>query len=191
MVDVHKRLHRLRSAGDVQDPIQLVTAEIIQESHVLCCDEFQVTDIADAMILKQLFSSLIDRGVVMVATSNRPPDDLYKNGAFLIHADCRPRRKLTLYFSCLLGLQRSLFLPFIDFLKQKLIVHSLEDSRTDYRLAKTKHAAMDVYMYPNTAENARKFEEDFLTHAEQCQIAPLVLRCVGKVIGTCVGNEGS
>lgn len=81
MVDVHKRLHRLRSRGDVQDPIQLVTAEIMQESYVLCCDEFQVTDIADAMILKQLFSSLIDRGVVMVATSNRPPDDLYKNGA--------------------------------------------------------------------------------------------------------------
>jgi predicted ATPase len=68
-------------------------------------------------------------------------------------------------------------------LKQKVIVHSLEDSRTDYRLAKTKHAAMDVYIYPNTAETARKFEEDFLTHAEQCQIAPLVLRCVALAWG--------
>jgi cell division protein ZapE len=126
MADVHERVYVARQAsGNGQkftDPIAVVAGEIANETRLLCLDEFMVTDITDAMILSRLFGQLFDRGVVLVATSNTPPDDLYKN-----------------------GLNRSLFLPFVDLLKRRTeIVHLA--SEKDYRLEKLGEAS--VYVTP-------------------------------------------
>ncbi len=117
MADVHERVRVFRQHiknGEVtdEDPIRLVAAEIAEESWLLCFDEFHVTDIADAMILGRLFTRMFELGVVVVATSNVAPDNLYKG-----------------------GLNRSLFLPFIATLQRQMDVVRL-DSRTDFRLEK-------------------------------------------------------
>jgi cell division protein ZapE len=95
------------------DPMPPVAADIFAEARLLCFDEFSVTDIADAMILSRLFAELFKRGCVLVATSNVEPGDLYRE-----------------------GLNRSLFLPFIDLLRAHADVVPL-DTETDYRLEKT------------------------------------------------------
>jgi cell division protein ZapE len=121
MVEVHDRIERERRAGTEQ-PIAKVASDLAAEATLLCFDEFQVDDIADAMILERLFRALFDSGVVVVATSNRAPDELYEH-----------------------GLQRERFLPFIALLKQKLYVLELDSGR-DYRLARL--SGKPVYHHP-------------------------------------------
>ena len=127
MVDVHERIHAYRQkvkAGEVKDtdPIPPVAADLIEGAWVLCFDEFSVTDITDAMILSRLFSELFARGCVLVATSNVAPEDLYRD-----------------------GLNRDLFLPFVDILEQHAEIFNL-DAATDYRLEKVSH--LPVYLTP-------------------------------------------
>ncbi len=108
MIEVHDWLHRHR--GDMVDTLLPdLAAEIAARCMVICFDEFHVHDVADAMILKRLFTAMLDRGVVVVATSNYKPDDLYER-----------------------GLQRELFLPFIALLKERLEVIHLNGAE-DYR----------------------------------------------------------
>jgi cell division protein ZapE len=117
MLDVHEHLRIYRNKlkfGEISegDPIGLTATDLSEEAWVLCLDEFHVTDIADAMILQRLFTRLLGRGVVVVATSNMEPSELYRE-----------------------GLNRALFLPFIDLVNQRLDIMRLE-ARADFRLEK-------------------------------------------------------
>jgi cell division protein ZapE len=109
MMEVHERL-RVERARELGDPIAPVARAIAEEAQLLCFDEMVVNNMADAAILSRLFTALIDGGVTVVATSNRPPSDLYKD-----------------------GLNRELFLPFIALLEQRLDILPL-NGPTDYRL---------------------------------------------------------
>jgi cell division protein ZapE len=123
MAEVHERIHASRKeikAGEIRDadPIQLVAAAIARETWLLCFDEFHVTDIADAMILGRLFKHLFELGVVVVATSNVTPGELYRN-----------------------GLNRALFLPFIALVEEHMTIVRLA-ARTDFRLEKLASASV-------------------------------------------------
>ncbi|KAI1007432.1 hypothetical protein K3495_g795 [Podosphaera aphanis] len=110
MQDIHKRLHKLKMEhGSSIDGAPFIAADIAEQGNVLCFDEFQCTDVADAMILRRLLEALMSHGVVLVTTSNRHPDDLYLN-----------------------GIQRESFVPCINLLKTQLNVINI-DSPIDYR----------------------------------------------------------
>ncbi|KAL0334139.1 UNVERIFIED_CONTAM: AFG1-like ATPase [Sesamum angustifolium] len=106
MLNVHSRLQKHKG---VADPLEVVAGELSDEAILLCLDEFMVNDVADALILNRLFRHLFSNGAILVATSNRAPDNLYEG-----------------------GLQRDLFLPFIATLKERCVVHQIGSS-VDYR----------------------------------------------------------
>jgi cell division protein ZapE len=136
MLEVHETLHRWRQEKPKQvDLIPALADKIAEETWLLCFDEFHVTNIADAMILGRLFTELFERGVVVVATSNWAPDDLYEG-----------------------GLQRDRFLPFIALLKEKLDVLELDAAR-DYRLQRLKD--LSLYHSPLGAASEAKMQEAF------------------------------
>jgi cell division protein ZapE len=127
MSHVHERVRVFRQLlkdGEIEgeDAIRLAAAEIAEESWLLCFDEFHVTDIADAMILGRLFTRLFELGVVLVATSNVAPSELYRD-----------------------GLNRALFLPFIAMIEKHMEVTELK-ARTDFRLEKL--AGQQVWYVP-------------------------------------------
>lgn len=125
MADVHERVHLYRQDKTEDDPIVRAAAALADEAWLLCFDEFHVTDIADAMILGRLFTQLFERGVVVVATSNLAPGELYKD-----------------------GLNRALFVPFIEMLEKHCDVVKLE-SRADFRLEKL--TGLPVWHVPDDA----------------------------------------
>ncbi|RMY62210.1 hypothetical protein D0865_00547 [Hortaea werneckii] len=123
MQDVHKELHKMKMAhGNDVDGIPFVASTIAERATVLCFDEFQCTDVADAMILRRLVQSLMAHGTVIVTTSNRHPTELYKN-----------------------GIQRESFIPCINLLLSRLRIINL-DSKTDYR--KVPRPPSGVYHHP-------------------------------------------
>lgn len=122
MLDTHARLRDARQREE-GDPIEPVAEAIAEEARLLCFDEMQVTNPPDAMILSRLFARLLEAGVKVVTTSNRPPDDLYRD-----------------------GLNRELFVPFIRLLEKRLLVVAV-DGGTDYRLDRLE--GVETWHVPN------------------------------------------
>jgi len=138
MLDVHERVHAVRQEmkrgqHEGEEPIRLVADALADQAWLLCFDEFHVTDIADAMILARLFSRLFEHGVVVVATSNVAPQELYKD-----------------------GLNRTLFVPFIHTLETHLDIVRL-DARTDFRLEKL--TGLPVWYAPADAAADLRLDE--------------------------------
>ncbi|HQR02702.1 MAG TPA: cell division protein ZapE [Rhodocyclaceae bacterium] len=132
MHEVHETLRRHKEESD---PLMRVADDIARAVRLLCFDEFHVSDIADAMILGRLFAALLDKGVVMVTTSNYPPDGLYPN-----------------------GLQRHLFLPTIDLIKTRLDVLEV-DGGVDYRLRTLER--IGTFIVPADAQATARMAANF------------------------------
>jgi cell division protein ZapE len=161
MADVHERVHAYRQEiknGSLpeQDPIQRAAAAIAEEIWLLCFDEFHVTDIADAMILGRLFTRLFELGIVVVATSNLAPGELYKE-----------------------GLNRALFLPFIALLQRHCDVMRL-DARIDFRLEKL--TGMPTWYVPADAKAKAALDEAWRRLAGEHAGAPHELVVKGHIV---------
>ncbi|MBO6539920.1 MAG: AFG1 family ATPase [Rhizobiaceae bacterium] len=161
MADVHDRIHKHRQAlkkGETKetDPVPPIAKTLADEAWVLCFDEFSVTDIADAMILSRLFSALFGHGVVLVATSNVAPDDLYKD-----------------------GLNRGLFTPFIGILKEHARILNL-DTETDYRLLRLNR--LPVYVTPLGAEAESQMDAAWEAVTDGKEVKPAELELKGRSV---------
>jgi len=155
MGDVHTRIGTARKT-DPGDPIPIVANQIAAEARVLCFDELHVTDIADAMILGRLFRALFEMSMTVVATSNVPPEGLYKD-----------------------GLNRDLFLPFVSLLNEHLHIHDFGAGK-DYRLDKV--VGRTLYFSPADAAADRGMDELWAEFTEQEQSAPGIVKSLGRDI---------
>jgi cell division protein ZapE len=153
MQDIH---HRLRALQGQPDPLKLVAADVGRETQLLCLDEFHVTDIGDAMLIRGLLEGLVEQQVVLVTTSNQQPDQLYAH-----------------------GLQRARFLPAIELIKGNLSVVAL-DGGSDYRLRTLTRAG--VYHHPVDAAADRALDEGFLGIAGEVGAANVKVEIEGRQI---------
>jgi peroxisome-assembly ATPase len=163
LLDVHAKLHSLakeRKAAqklDESDLIDDLANEMMKNTYFMCFDEFQVTFISDAVIMRRLFTKVFEKGLVMIATSNRPPSDLYLN-----------------------GLNRELFVPFIPVLEKHCIVHDM-DSKVDYRMVTASETdERSVYFDIRDSENVRKFEAKFYRWAQNQTQGDVELEIQGR-----------
>ncbi|MDR3515974.1 MAG: cell division protein ZapE [Azospirillaceae bacterium] len=158
LLEIQQRLHqeRTRDKAGAADVLIEIAKAIAAETWLLCFDEFHVVDIGDAMILGRLFTALFDRGVVVVATSNWPPDDLYKD-----------------------GLNRALFLPFIALLKERLDILHLAGP-LDYRLQQLRRE--DVYHQPLGAATEQRVTAIFQRLCGSRVVAPCRLSAQGRAV---------
>ncbi len=162
MLSVHDFLHDSRSrrkAGEqaaIDGDLSAFADKIARETRVLCFDEFQVKDVADAMILGRLFTALFDLGVVVVMTSNIAPDRLYED-----------------------GLQRDRFLPFIAFLKERMTVFEFTGT-TDYRLGRLRD--LDLYFRPHDDDARRQMKRIFETLSDGAAGEPAEITAKGRTI---------
>jgi cell division protein ZapE len=156
MTDVHAQIHAERQREESSDPIPPVAETIAKRARLLCFDEFQVSDVADAMILGRLFEQLFDRGVVIVATSNTPPDRLYED-----------------------GLNRQLFLPFIDMIRQRLEIVEL-NGPLDFRLQRL--AGLDVYLQPLGPKSDAAMNAAWQSLTDCAHGRPSTLTVLGRVL---------
>lgn len=156
MRDVHQRLfaYRQRSRADV---LEDVIAELAGEAGVLCLDELQVTDVTDAMILSRLFAGLMDAGVTVLFTSNRPPRELYQG-----------------------GLQRDQFMKFVALLEARIPIVALA-AKQDYRLAQLK-AMKQTYIYPRNAAADDFLLESWNTLTHGAANDPLRIEVDGRTL---------
>jgi cell division protein ZapE len=167
MIDVHARINAWRKLdragrrasphhkrGDGDDPIPPVARSIAADATLLCFDEFQVADITNASILARLFEALWDEGVIVVATSNRPPRDLYKN-----------------------GLNRALFEPFIEMMPDHLTIFDFEGD-TDHRLRQL--TAAPVYYAPLGPETDTAMDETWARITGNAKMRPTTLQVQGR-----------
>jgi cell division protein ZapE len=154
MVDVHAAIHAERQKAVVTDPIPPVARAIANTATLLCFDEFQVTDVADAMILGRLFQQLFELGTVIVATSNTPPGRLYEG-----------------------GLNRQLFLPFIALIEERLDVMELHGA-LDYR--RLRMSGLDIYITPPGLEADAKMDAAWARLTDQKSGQTMTLRFLGR-----------
>lgn len=156
MQDVQKLAHARRKSGHDGDPIPDIAAEVAHSAWLLCFDEFQVDNIADAMTLGRLFDSLFKAGVVVVATSNAAPRELYKD-----------------------GLQRDRFLPFLDIFAEHVDVHEL-DGGEDYRLDRLR--GKPVYHAPHSPEAEAALAQAFADLTDDATPAPVEITVRGRTL---------
>lgn len=152
MVETHARIHALRALES--DPIPSAARLIADEATLLCFDEFQVTDVVDAMILGRLFEQLFELGTVIVATSNTPPARLYEG-----------------------GLNRALFLPFIALIEQRLDIVEL-NGPFDYRMQRM--AGLDAYVTPLGPAADAAMDRAWLRLTDTDHGAPMTLKVLGR-----------
>ncbi len=166
MLEIHMRLHALRTSNGkrADDVLPAIARDIAAEAWLLCFDELHVINIADAMLFGRLFESLFAEGVIVVATSNWAPDDLYSG-----------------------GLQRELFLPFVALIKQKLDVLHLE-GRVDYRMARLM--SMKVYHVPLGPAADRALDQAFRDLTDNAPSAPDALNVMGRRVPVPASAKG-
>ncbi len=159
MQNIHDQLFQIRQKQEKKSPVAIVARNLAKSYQVICLDELEINDITDAMIVGKLFEELLARKVIIIITSNRHPDELYRD-----------------------GLQRDRFLEFIEIIKLKLDLFYMNND-IDYRLNKI-NAKQQVFFIPNNKKNQNEIEKLFLELCENHPSIPHIISFKGRTL-TC------